>query len=90
MLGAYGNSRACVRRPSIRRDHALDAKTLAKLWEFNTNAGVNAPPMTFAVDGKQYVAILVGMGGAWDKWFVELTKGLEKVPPSSMLFVFSL
>ena len=70
--------------------YALDAKTLAKLWEFNTNAGVNAPPMTFAVDGKQYVAILVGMGGAWDKWFVESTKGLEKVPPSSMLFVFSL
>ena len=71
-------------------DATLDAKTLAKLWEFNTNAGVNAPPMTFAVDGKQYVAILVGMGGAWDKWFIESTKGLEKVPPSSMLFVFSL
>jgi alcohol dehydrogenase (cytochrome c) len=70
--------------------YALDAKTLEKLWEFDTNAGVNAPPMTFAVDGKQYVAILVGLGGAWDKWFVESTKGLEKVPPSSMLFVFSL
>jgi alcohol dehydrogenase (cytochrome c) len=70
--------------------YALDAKTLDKLWEFNTNAGVSAPPMTFSVDGKQYVAILVGLGGAWDKWFVESTKGLEKMQPSSMLFVFGL
>jgi alcohol dehydrogenase (cytochrome c) len=46
--------------------------------------------MTFSVDGKQYVAILVGLGGAWDKWFVEGTKGLEKMQPSSMLFVFGL
>ena len=27
--------------------------------------------MTFTVDGKQYVAILVGLGGAWDKWFID-------------------
>jgi alcohol dehydrogenase (cytochrome c) len=60
------------------------------LWEFNTNAGVNAPPMTFSVDGKQYVAILVGMGGARDKWFIASTKGLEKMAPGSMLYVFSL
>ena len=45
---------------------ALDAKSLQKLWEFNTGGGVNAPPMTFTVDGKQYVAILVGLGGAGD------------------------
>ncbi len=70
--------------------YALDAKTLNKVWEFNTGSGLNAPPMTFSVDGKQYIAILVGLGGAWDKWNVESTKGLEKVPPSSMLYVFAL
>ena len=70
--------------------YALDAKTLQKLWEFNTNAGVNAPPMTYSVDGKQYVAILVGLGGAWPKWFVDSTPGLEKIAPSSMLYVFGL
>ena len=37
---------------------ALDAKTLEKKWEFNTGGGVSAPPMSFSVDGKQYVAIL--------------------------------
>ena len=57
---------------------ALDAKTLQKLWEFNTGGGVNAPPMTFTVDGKQYVAILVGLGGAWDKWFIDSTPELKK------------
>ena len=36
---------------------------------FDTNTGVNAPPITFAVDGKQYVAILAGLGGAWPNGF---------------------
>lgn len=69
---------------------ALDAKTLDPLWSFDTNAGLNAPPMTYSVDGKQYIAVLVGLGGAWPKWFVGGTEGLEKMEPSSMLYVFSL
>jgi len=69
---------------------ALDAKTLDELWSFNTGGGVNAPPMTFTADGKQYVAILVGQGGAWDKWFIEATPELKAVHPSSALYVFSL
>ncbi len=69
---------------------ALDANTLKELWRFNTGAGVNAPPMSYSVNGKQYVAIEVGLGGAWPKWFVDGTKGLEKMQPGSMLFVFSL
>ena len=69
---------------------ALDAKSLQKLWEFNTGGGVNAPPMTFTVDGKQYLAILVGLGGAWDKWFIDSTPELKKIQPGSMLYVFAL
>lgn len=69
---------------------ALDGKTLAKKWEFNTGGGVSAPPMTFSVDGKQYVAVLVGMGGAWDKWFIEATPELKKMAPSSTLYIFAL
>ncbi len=69
---------------------ALDAKTLDTLWSVDLNAGINAPPMTFSVKGKQYVALLVGLGGAWPKWFVDGTKGLEKLEPGSMLFVFAL
>ncbi|MEQ6378105.1 PQQ-binding-like beta-propeller repeat protein [Bacillaceae bacterium S4-13-56] len=36
---------------------AYDAKTGDKLWEFMTNAGVNAPAMTYEVDGKQYISV---------------------------------
>ncbi len=69
---------------------ALDAKTLDKLWSFPTGGGLNAPPMTFTVDGKQYIAVLVGLGGAWDKWFIDSTPDLKNIEPGSMLYVFAL
>ena len=70
--------------------YALDAKTLKQLWSFDTGGGVNAPPMTFSVDGKQYLAVMVGMGGAWDKWFIDSTPELKKVQPGSTLYVFDV
>jgi alcohol dehydrogenase (cytochrome c) len=69
---------------------ALDADTLEEVWSFTTNTALNAPPMTFAVDGKQYLAILAGAGGAWPKWFISATPGLEKMEPGQMLYVFAL
>jgi PQQ-dependent dehydrogenase (methanol/ethanol family) len=40
---------------------AYDAETGATLWKFQAGAGVNAPPSSYSVDGKQY--IVVGAGG---------------------------
>ena len=40
---------------------AYDDTTLDQLWKINVGAGFNAPPMTFEVGGKQYVAILSGL-----------------------------
>jgi alcohol dehydrogenase (cytochrome c) len=40
---------------------AYDAKTGDVLWSFFAGAGVNAPPASYSVDGKQY--IVVGAGG---------------------------
>ena len=48
---------------SDRRFHAFDAATGKLLWEFPTNSGILAPPTTFDVDGRQYVAIESGWGG---------------------------
>jgi alcohol dehydrogenase (cytochrome c) len=48
---------------SDRRFHALDAMTGAMLWEFPTNSGILAPPSSFLVDGKQYIAVETGWGG---------------------------
>jgi alcohol dehydrogenase (cytochrome c) len=39
---------------------AFDAKTGKKLWRYNLGAGVNAPPVTYSVKGKQYVAVAAG------------------------------
>jgi PQQ-dependent dehydrogenase (methanol/ethanol family) len=40
---------------------AYDSKTGNVLWNFQAGAGVNAPPASYTVDGKQY--IVVGAGG---------------------------
>jgi alcohol dehydrogenase (cytochrome c) len=70
--------------------YALDGKTPQKPLGFNTGGGVSAPPMTFEVEGKQYVAILVGMGRAWDKGFIDSTPELKTMQPGSTLCVFAL
>jgi quinohemoprotein ethanol dehydrogenase len=43
---------------------AHHARTGAELWKFPVGLGISAPPITYAVNGKQYVAVLVGWGGA--------------------------
>jgi PQQ-dependent dehydrogenase (methanol/ethanol family) len=39
---------------------AVDAKTGATLWHFETGQGFKASPMTYTVNGRQYVAIAAG------------------------------
>jgi alcohol dehydrogenase (cytochrome c) len=39
---------------------AYDDTTLDELWKINVASGISAPPMTFEVQGKQYVAIVSG------------------------------
>jgi alcohol dehydrogenase (cytochrome c) len=39
---------------------ALDVRTGAELWRFQTGFGASAPPITYEVDGEQYVAIATG------------------------------
>ena len=39
---------------------AHDAKTLKEVWSYNVGSGINAPPISYSVNGKQYVAVLVG------------------------------
>jgi quinohemoprotein ethanol dehydrogenase len=39
---------------------AYNAATGAQLWRFHTDAGIEAPPVTYSVGGKQYVAVFAG------------------------------
>jgi PQQ-dependent dehydrogenase (methanol/ethanol family) len=42
------------------RFRAYDAANGKVLWTFNAGAGVNAPPSSYSVGGKQYVAVAAG------------------------------
>jgi glucose dehydrogenase len=39
---------------------AFDGKTGRQLWSYRAAAGVNAPPISYAVDGQQFVAVAAG------------------------------
>jgi alcohol dehydrogenase (cytochrome c) len=39
---------------------AVEARTGRVLWHFNTGQSISASPMTYAVDGAQFVAIAAG------------------------------
>jgi alcohol dehydrogenase (cytochrome c) len=39
---------------------AYDDETGAVLWKFQAGAGVNAPPSSYTVDGKQYIVVAAG------------------------------
>ena len=70
------------------RFRALDHETGEVLWEINLGSPVTGFPITFAVDGRQYVAVSTGTAASASV-FVGLTPELR---PSygNNLFVFSL
>jgi alcohol dehydrogenase (cytochrome c) len=45
-----------------RKFHAFDAATGKLVWEFPTNSGITGQPVSFMLDGKQYIAVLSGWG----------------------------
>jgi mono/diheme cytochrome c family protein len=51
---------------------AYDARTGARLWSVDVGVGVMAPPISYAVDGQEYVAVLAGVGGALGGHFTRL------------------
>ena len=68
---------------------AYDDTSLEQLWEINVGAGFNAPPMTFEAGGRQYVAILTGLGRNAKAALVN-TPELREMRSQTMLFVFGL
>ena len=59
---------------------AYDARSGGKLWEAPVGTGIVAAPVTYEVDGKQYVSIAVGWGGVYGLMFRATdTKGPGRV-----------
>jgi alcohol dehydrogenase (cytochrome c) len=71
----YGNMQGAFK--------AVNAKTGEVLWQFRTGSGIISQPTTFkAPDGKQYVAVLSGVGG-WSGAIV--AGGLDPKDPTAAL-----
>lgn len=45
--------------------YAYDASKGGILWKSYLGLGISAPPISYSVDGRQYVSILVGFGGGY-------------------------
>jgi alcohol dehydrogenase (cytochrome c) len=69
--------------------YALDDVTLKPLWSFNAGSLSTAAPMTYSVNGKQYVAVLIG-GATTAQGVLVKTPGYKDLQNTSMLYVFAL
>jgi PQQ-dependent dehydrogenase (methanol/ethanol family) len=62
--GALATDGGLVFHASGNAFTAYDAKAGKALWTYDTGANAIAPAATYAIDGEQYVALMVGVGGA--------------------------
>ncbi|MGY3441896.1 MULTISPECIES: PQQ-dependent methanol/ethanol family dehydrogenase [unclassified Bradyrhizobium] len=70
---------------------AIDAKNGKVLWSKNLGSGIGAGPVTYSVDGKQYVAIVVGRTAALPAFLGDIGKQMvAAAPEGGSLFVFAL
>ena len=74
--------------------HAFDAATGKLLWEFETTSGIVAPPTTFSVNRKQYLAVHSGWGGdprGMNNGLNRLFPGqYPEMPEGGAVYVFAL
>jgi PQQ-dependent dehydrogenase (methanol/ethanol family) len=70
---------------------AIDAKTGNILWKKNLGSGIGAGPVTYMVDGKQYVAVVVGRTASIPAFLGEVGKKMTAAAPEGgSLFVFKV
>jgi len=77
-----------------RKFRAFDASTGKLLWEFPTSSGIIGQPVSFAVGGTQYVAVLSGWGVDAQSMETALNAlkpgGFPEVPEGGAVWVFAI
>ena len=69
---------------------AYDADTGKVLWNYQCGSGHHASPITYSLDGRQYIAVAVGWGG-WTAGFAgDGAPWLRNARRGNTLFVFAL
>jgi alcohol dehydrogenase (cytochrome c)/quinohemoprotein ethanol dehydrogenase len=69
---------------------AYRADSGEKVWSFEAQTGVMAGPVTYAVNGEQYVAVLAGWGGIFPLATGEVSLKWGRVRNISRMLVFKL
>jgi quinohemoprotein ethanol dehydrogenase len=69
---------------------AYRASSGEKLWSFAAETGVMAGPVTYAINGEQYVAVLAGWGGVFPLAAGEVSFKSGRVRNISRMLVFKL
>ncbi len=69
---------------------AFDAETGAQLWAYQTGSGMRAAPISFRLDGRQYVAIASGMSGAVGGFTGAGAPWMRNYRSGATLYVFRL
>ena len=67
---------------------AVDADTGKIVWQFQTGSGINAIPVTYTHQGRQYVTVLSGIGGLY--WNIAREQLKDKVPQGGSVWTFAL
>ncbi|MFT5349982.1 MAG: alcohol dehydrogenase (cytochrome c), partial [Gammaproteobacteria bacterium] len=76
-----------------REFRALDATTGKKIWAMRLNSGVTAVPISYSIDGVQYIAVQAGWGvdaETMQASFNVAGKDKTVVPTDGAIWVFAL
>ena len=69
---------------------AWKADTGEEVWKIDAKTGIIAPPVTYMVDGEQYVAVAAGWGGAVVAFVPEPANAILKYGNAGKIFAFKL
>lgn len=69
---------------------AFNSQNGEKLWQFNTGSGVIGSPITWEMDGEQYVSVMSGWGGAVPLWGGHVAERVKNFTQGGTLWTFKL
>jgi alcohol dehydrogenase (cytochrome c) len=72
---------------------AFDSKTGEVVWETRLDGGIVAPPVSYEIDGKQYISVVTGWGVDAGRFqgFIDQAWGVKTdVPLGGTVYVFGL
>ncbi len=70
--------------------YAYDADNGKELWKFNAGSGSRGGPISYAVDGKQYIAIPTGLGSHAPGFLSGAFPEIKDLPGGAALLVFTV